>query len=81
MGVEVWSDGDSVVGGVDVDIEAVDEQQWRFVGEILCGAQDGDGAGFARDERDVVVRIKDGKDALAGPLSMQLQVNHERDGG
>ena len=55
MGVEVGGDGDSGVCRVDVDVVAVEEKQWGFVIEIFRGALDGDGAGFARDEGDVVV--------------------------
>ena len=81
LGVEVGSDGNGGVGGIDVDIEAVDKEQRSLFVEGFGGALDGDGAGFAGGECDVVFRIEDRENTLAGFFSMQLQVSHERDGG
>ena len=77
LGVQVESDA---VGGLDVDVEAVEEQEGRVVLEVLCGGLDGDGAGLSGDEGDVVVGVEDGEDAAAGLLLVELEVGHQGDG-
>jgi hypothetical protein len=88
LGVFVEGDGDGGSDGIHGDVIAVDEDRWvwRTVGgEVFGGGFDGDLAGLAGDEGDVVVGVEDGEDAgvLLIPchcLAMELEVGHEGDG-
>ena len=63
-----------------VDVPAIENDERRVSFEIGKGGVDGDSAGFAGSEGDVVVRVKDGEHAIAGGFAAELEVGHEGDG-
>ena len=80
LSVEVGGDGDCACGWLYVYVEAVDQEQGCVVREVFCGGLNREGAGFAGDQRDVVVGVEDRQDAFAGLLLVELQVGHQGDG-
>ncbi len=80
FGVDVGCDGDAGRGcGSDGCFPAVDDDLGVFSLVLTgCGVE-GDGAGFVRNEREVIVAGEDWQDAFAGVGAAQLQMSHERD--
>ena len=76
----VWGDGEALVGEgffLDSDVPAVEGELGLVFGELGGGGFDGDGFGFAGEERDVVVAAERGKDAVVGASVFKLEMGEE----
>ncbi len=79
LSVEVGCDGDGAVDRFYIYVEAVQFNQrvislQIFSPQVFGRGFDFDGGVFARHEGDVVVRIKDGQDAVATLFLMKLKM-------
>ena len=79
--IDVGGEGGVGIGdGIDVDVPAIEDDERRIAFEVGEGCVNRDGAAFAGREGDVVIRIENGEDAVAGGFAAKLEVGHEGDG-